>query len=81
MVLCCLSIVLRSHLGWYRPGEAFVGLSPLIAIFRFDAVHRKAKSLVPCPLFNLSSHYFAVTHQQPIPGKIKACPVPCNEFN
>ena len=56
-----------------------MGLCPLIAIL-FRCRSQKAKSLVSCPLFDLSSHYFAVTCLRSIPGKIKARPVPCNEF-
>ena len=55
-----------------------MGLCPLIAIL-FRCRSQKAKSLVSCPLLNLSSHYFAVMRRRSILGEIKARPMPCNE--
>ena len=79
LFLHCLSVALHSRSGRYRPGGAYVGLCPLIVIL-FRCRSQKAKSLVSCPLFNFSSHYFAVMCRRSIPGEIKACPMPCNKF-
>ena len=57
-----------------------MGLYPLIAIL-FRCRSQKAKSFVSCPFSDFGSHYFAVACRQSIPGKIKARPVPCNEFS
>ena len=42
-----LSVALRSHSGQYRPGEAYVGLSPLIAIPFRCHLQKSKKVLFP----------------------------------